>query len=104
MRWTLILFAVLLLAACGRERVDVRADAPPPPQVVTVEKPVLQVVKERVYVPIDDQYTREIQHEELPLWQAPHERDQLRAKLRKANGDRAAVRAIEGTAVKGAKP
>lgn len=103
MRRALMTAAVLMLSACGRERGEVRAEAPAP-EIVTVERPVTVVAEKRVYVPIDGHYTSPIPHVELPLSMCPFERDQLRAKLLKANGDRAAVRDIQGTPVKESVP
>lgn len=99
-RSTLILLSVLLLAACGREGATRPSLPRVAAEIVTVEKPVLVKVVEARYVPISEQYTRTIQHTQLPLWQCPLERDQLRGKLDLANGHRKAVEAIEGTKVK----
>ncbi len=100
MRRATVILATLALCACAKQQA-LTPDVPLPPQVVTTERPVLQVVEQRVYVPIDAKYTSQIPHQEMDLWQCPLERDLLRAKLKTANGDRAAVRAIEGAPVKG---
>lgn len=99
-RSTLVVLSALLLVACGREGGTKTPLPRVAAEIVTVEKPVLVKVVEARYVPISEQYTRTIQHTQLPLWQCPLERDQLRGKLDLANGHRKAVEAIEGTKVK----
>lgn len=99
-RATLTLIAIGALAACGGGKNAKPTEPRVVTETVTVEKPVTVKVVEVRYVPIDDEYVRPIVHEELPLWQCPLERDQLREKVKKANGDRQAVGAIRGTVKK----
>lgn len=101
-RAALIVSALLALSACAKDNVK-PAEPRIVTEVVTVKEPVPVKVVEVRYVPIDSEYVRRIEHDELPLWQCPLERDQLREKLKKANGDREAVGAIRGTKTQGGK-
>lgn len=103
MRRAALIIAIAALAAGCRHGQVKPASAEPITRTVTLEKPVPVKVVEVRYVPIDSEYVRPIVHDELPLWQCPLERDQLREKLKKANGDREAVGAIRGTKTKGGK-
>lgn len=86
----------VLLAACGRERADLKPDLPPAGAVVA---PQLVVVEKRVYVPIDARLTQPEPVAEGPIGQCFEVAARRRSAIAKLNSKLAEIAAIQGTEV-----
>lgn len=96
MRLILILAAALLLAACGRDRDNVKPDVP---RGVIVQPKVITVTRE-VHVRVPAELTDPLPIAEGPLSQCPLVAADRKKQLQKANADRKATRALSGTEAK----
>ncbi|HTL15547.1 MAG TPA: hypothetical protein VL251_10720 [Thermomonas sp.] len=93
MRLTLLIALALLLTGCpGRTRPDLPRDVIVQPKVVTVTR--------TEYVRVPAEFTDPLPIASGPLSLCPDVAADRAATLRKANADRAAVRALSGTEAK----
>lgn len=97
MRHILILAAVVLLAACGRDRNDVQADLPPScPAGAGTD---VQFVERKIYVPIPSTLTRREDIAEGALNECPQVARDRRAAIERLNSRMQQIEAQQGTEV-----
>lgn len=98
MRCLLIIAIATLLAACGRDRGDLKADLPPSCTAGAAAE--VRIVERKIYVPIPSSLTRREDIAEGPLAECPQVARERRAALERSNSRAAQIEAIQGTEVK----
>ena len=98
MRCLLILAIATLLAACGRDRGDLKADLPPScPAGAAAE---VRIVERKIYVPVPASLTRREAIAEGPLSECPQVARDRRAAVERANSRLLQIEQLQGTEVK----